>query len=161
MVDTFMWYASYHTSCMGKFQQTSINLRPDQMEYMQEESINTSELIRKLLDQYMDGGADASGLELRLTELESRKAELELERENVEDQLEQTRQAMQRKEQAKEVADEIGGALMAQTHKRFNAYAIGRLKGNAAFTRWAVENYVSPIELREQYRQYRAALEDM
>jgi len=146
---------------MGKFQQTSINLRPDQMEYMQEESINTSELIRKLLDQYIDGGIENSGLDLRLTELEARKTELELEAENVERQLEETRQAMERKEEAEEMAEDMGGALMAQTHQRFASYPMNRLQGSQAFKQWADEHDISTMKLRKQYHHYRQALEEM
>ena len=145
---------------MGKFQQTSINLRPDQMDYMKDESINTSELIRKLVDQYVDGGSDTSGLELKLSELCARRDELDMEREHIEEQIEQTRNAIDAEARKEEAIAEVGGTLMAKTHERFGSYAPSQLMGSQAFTRWATENDVTTSELRDKYQEYRAALGD-
>jgi hypothetical protein len=87
---------------MGNYKQTSINLRPDQMEFMHEESINTSELIRKLIDQYVDGGTDTSGLELKLNELRARRDELDMEREHIETQIDEVRAAIEDNERRQE-----------------------------------------------------------
>jgi len=143
---------------MGNYKQTSINLRPDQMEYMHDESINTSELIRKLIDQYVDGGTDTSGLELKLNELRARRDELDMEREHIETQIDEVRAAIEDNERRQEAIQEVGGALMAETHNRFSAYAPSQLRGNQAFTRWAMENDITVSELRKQYQEYRAAL---
>jgi len=145
---------------MGKFQQTSINLRPDQMDYMKDESINTSELIRKLVDQYVDGGSDNSGLELKLSELCARRDELDMERQHLEEQIEQTRNAIEAETRKEEAIAEVGGTLMAKTHERFGSYAPSQLMGSQAFTRWATENDVTTSELRDKYQEYRAALGD-
>jgi len=143
---------------MGNYKQTSINLRPDQMEYMHDESINTSELIRKLIDQYVDGGTDTSGLELKLNELRARRDELDMEREHIETQIDEVRAAIEDNERRQEAIQEVGGALMAETHNRFSAYAPSQLRGNQAFTRWAMENDITVSDLRKQYEKYRAAL---
>ena len=143
---------------MGNYKQTSINLRPDQMEYMHDESINTSELIRKLIDQYVDGGTDTSGLELKLNELRARRDELDMEREHIETQIDEVRAAIEDNERRQEAIQEVGGALMAETHNRFSAYAPSQLRGNQAFTRWAMENDITVSELRKRYKEYRAAL---
>jgi chromosome segregation ATPase len=145
---------------MGNYKQTSINLRPDQMEYMDDESINTSELIRKLIDQYVDGGADTSGLELKLKELRARRDEIDMEREHIETQIDEVRAAIEDNERRQQAIQEVGGALMAETHNRFSAYAPTQLRGNQAFTRWAMENDITVSELRKQYQEYRAALGD-
>jgi len=160
MVHTFLWYAPHGTGAMSNYTQTSINLRADQMDYMKDESINTSELIRKLIDQYVDGGADTSGLELKLSELRARRDELDMEREHIEEQIEQTRNAIEAEARKEEAIAEIGGPLMAKTHERFGSYAPSQLMGSQAFTRWARENDVTVSELRNQYEEYRAALGD-
>jgi hypothetical protein len=143
---------------MGNYKQTSINLRPDQMEYMDDESINTSELIRKLIDQYVDGGTDTSGLELKLNELRARRDEIDMEREHIESQIEEVRAAIEDAHRRQEAMEEVGGALMAETHKRFSEYAPSQLRGNQAFTRWAMDNGLTVSELRDKYEEYRAAL---
>jgi len=145
---------------MGNYKQTSINLRPDQMEYMNDESINTSELIRKLVDQYVEGGTDTSGLELKLKELRARRDEIDMEREHIESQIEEVRAAIEDAERRQDAMAEIGGPLMAKTHERFGSYAPSQLMGSQAFTRWASQNDVTVSKLRKQYEEYRATLGD-
>jgi len=145
---------------MSKYKQTSINLRPDQMDYMHDESINTSELIRKLIDQYVEGGTDTSGLELKLNELRARRDEIDMERGHIESQIEEVRAAIEDSERREEAIEEAGGAVMAETHNRFANYAVSQLSGSKAFRQWAVDNDMSVTELRENYREYRAALGD-
>jgi len=155
-----MSYGYHRPGAMSNYTQTSINLRSDQMEYMKDESINTSELIRKLIDQYVDGGADTSGLELKLSELRARRDELDMEREHIEERIEMTRAAIEAEERKEEVAAEVGGPLMVQTHERFGSYAPSQLIGSQAFTRWAVEHEIPVERLRDKYQEYRAALEE-
>jgi len=130
------------------------------MEYMKEESINTSELIRKLIDQYVDGGADTSGLELKLSELRARRDELDMEREHIEERIEMTRAAIEAEERKEEVAAEVGGPLMVKTHERFGSYPPSQLIRSQAFTRWAVDHDIPVEQLRDKYQEYRAALEE-
>jgi len=155
-----MSYGHHAPSAMSNYTQTSINLRSDQMEFMKEESINTSELIRKLIDQYVDGGADTSGLELKLSELRARRDELDMELEHIEEQIEMTRAAIDAEERKEEVVAEVGGPIMVQTHERFGSYAPSQLVGSQAFTRWAVDHDIPVEQLRAKYEEYRAALKE-
>jgi len=147
---------------MGKYAQTSINLRPDQMDYIGEESINTSELLRKLLDQYMEGGgSDTSGLEFRLQELRQRRDRMSLELEQIEDEIEMIRENLEAREEHEERIEEMGGEFLELTHERFHAYTPKQLAKMTKFREGPVDNDWSVLELKDAYIDYRVELEDI
>ena len=147
---------------MGKYAQTSINLRPDQMDYIGEQSINTSELLRKLLDQYMDGGdKDTSGLEFRLQELRQRRDRISLELEQIEDDIEMIRNQLEQHDRKQERIMEMGGEFMEETHEKFASYTPQQLARNNKFRDWALEHEWSVLELKQAYLKYRVELEDL
>ena len=147
---------------MGKYAQTSINLRPDQMDYIGEQSINTSELLRKLLDQYMDGGdQDTSGLEFRLQELRQRRDRISLELDQIEDDIEMIQYQLEEHDRKEERIMEMGGEFMEQTHDRFASYTPKQLARNHRFREWALDHEWSVMELKQAYLDYRVQLEEL
>jgi len=147
---------------MGKYAQTSINLRPDQMDYIGEQSINTSELLRKLLDQYMDGGEeDTSGLEFRLQELRQRRDRISLELDQIEDDIEMIQYQLEEHDRKQERIMEMGGEFMEKTHERFASYTPQKLSSKKRFREWALEHEWSVLELKQAYLDYRVQLEEL
>jgi len=145
---------------MSKYAQTSINLRPDQMDYMDEQSINTSELLRKLLDQYLDSDdADSAGLEFRLQELRQRRDRLALEMDQLEEEIELVRERLEQREERQQQVDVSDVELLQQTHERFAAYAPGQLARKNAFRDWALEHDWGVQELKQAYLDYRVNME--
>lgn len=145
---------------MGQYSQTTVNVRADQLEWLQSESINTSELIRKLLDGYTGGdveNATIAALQMRLAAIDDKIERIELEAE----QLREERDTISEKLADMEtVADQQASApdVLPRAHKKFAGYPPSRLGSSQNWINFAEENGYSALELKDMYLEYRRSL---
>jgi len=145
---------------MGEYRQTSINLRPDQLEYLQTRSINTSDLLRTLVDGYVNGGEDPNvGLEHRRTEIENEIEQLELQLEQKRDELASIEQREEEKSQIESRHEGMYGILQ-QVHLQFKNYPPSKIGSSQRFTDIAFEHDIGVQELKREYLTYRESMGD-
>jgi len=142
---------------------TSIRIDERQWEQLKRDNVNISGLIRDLIERYLAADQDGQVADSIKAAAISRKreqaAELQDEAERLLAEVEELEE-MKTKVEAKEEAIESGGDLMKETHEKFHAYTPKQLAKNVKFREWAMDNDKSVLEMKQEYLDYRQALED-
>jgi len=142
---------------------TSIRIDERQWEQLKRDNVNISGLIRDLIERYLAADRDGEVADSIKAAAISRKreqaAELQDEAERLLAEVEELEE-MKTKVEAKEEAIESGGDLMKETHEKFHAYTPKQLAKNVKFREWAMDNDKSVLEMKQEYLDYRQALED-
>ena len=145
---------------MGEYQQTSINLRPDQLDYLRNKSINNSDLIRTLLDGYVNGGEDGQfGVEYRRKEIKNDIEQLELKLEQRREELASLEAQEQHKQELNERKEGLL-SILEDVHLHFAKYPPSKIGSSKRFTDIAYENGMGLQELKEEYLEYRESMGD-
>jgi hypothetical protein len=145
---------------MGEYQQTSINLRPDQLEYLRNKSLNNSDLIRTLLDGYVNGGEDGDfGVEHRRKEIENEIEQLEL---KLNQRREELASLNARQDKRDEIEKRQDGLLeiLDEVHLQFKNYPPSKIGSSQRFTDIAYENGMGLQQLKNEYLEYRQSMGD-
>jgi DNA repair ATPase RecN len=145
---------------MGQYSQTTVNVRADQLEWLQSESINTSELIRKLLDGYTGGdteNATIAALEMRLEAIDDKLERIELEGEQLAEEREAIVEQLDRIESSEEQQASAPDVL-PRAHKKFAGYPPSKLGSSQSWINFAEENGYGAMELKDMYLEYRQSL---
>ena len=142
---------------------TSIRIDERQWEQLKRDNVNISGLIRDLIERYLAADQDGQVADSIKAAAISRKreqaAELQDEAERLLAEVEELEE-MKTKVEAKEEAIQSGGDLMKETHEKFHAYTPKQLAKNVKFREWAMDNDKSVLEMKQEYLEYRQALEN-
>jgi len=142
---------------------TSIRIDERQWEQLKRDNVNISGLIRDLIERYLAADQDGKVADSIKAAAISRKreqaSELQDEAERLLAEVEELEE-MKTKKEAKAEAIETGGDLLKETHEKFHSYTPKQLAKNVKFREWAMNNEKSVLEMKEEYLDYRQALED-
>lgn len=123
-------------------ERTSLSLDPEVAQFLQQDHVNASGLVNKLVKQYMGGGAGEDMIrQFRIEQLEGELNELQAQEEQKRKQLQQLKEVSQQKtEEQKQALEEAKDALQGTPKE----------PDNPAIKNWASDLGMSPEELIDE-----------
>lgn len=125
---------------------TSISLEEETYQYLQQDSINASQLVNKLIKQHMNCGADQQQvLEFRIQQVESQLEDFQSRAERKQNELEELRK---RREEHREQKQNEQEQLLADAEEALEG--VPKQPDNPAVENWADKLNMQPATLLEE-----------